>query len=76
MSEGDIRADDPADIWTPDADQADQVADDAPEADAVEQRQDIVEREAGELPDVPDDVDPADATEQHRVVDFDEDDYR
>ena len=76
MSEGDIRANDPADIWAPGADQSDQVADDAPEADAVEQRQDIVEREAGEPPGVPDDVDPADATEQHRVVDFDEDDYR
>jgi hypothetical protein len=77
MSESDIRAADPADIWPPEEEEPpDRVADDAPEGDAVEQQQRIVERESDEPQSVPDDVDPADAAEQNRVVDFDEDDYR
>ncbi|NJQ00961.1 hypothetical protein [Streptomyces zingiberis] len=48
-----------------------------PEADAAEQRAEIVEHERPALPDhVPDSADPADALEQSRVVEIDEEDYR
>ncbi|MGK5551257.1 hypothetical protein ACSNOI_06550 [Actinomadura kijaniata] len=54
--------------------------DDAPEADAAEQRAALVEDEdeegAGWPRTVPFDADEADAAEQDRVVDLDEDDYR
>jgi len=74
MSESDIHADTP--IWSAEPDLPDSAGDDAPEADAVEQRQEVVERDTGEPPSFPDDVDPADAAEQQRVVTYDEDDYR
>ncbi|HEU0041651.1 MAG TPA: hypothetical protein VFQ15_04795 [Jiangellaceae bacterium] len=50
--------------------------DDASEADVVEQRRDVVDRErvVGTLSS--DEVDPADAYEQTQVVEYDEDDYR
>ena len=76
MSESDIHADEAEDIWSPDGDLPDPETDDAPEADAVEQRQEVVGHEPGEQPNVAYDVDPADAAEQRRVVDYDEDDYR
>ena len=75
MSDSDIRADDSEDIWSPEG-SPDPGAVDAPEADAVEQQQDVVDHEPDRAESVPDDVNPADAVEQGRPVGFDEDDYR
>ncbi|MCC5035400.1 hypothetical protein DMH02_019820 [Streptomyces sp. WAC 00631] len=48
-----------------------------PEADAAEQRAELLEQEDSPLPDhVPDAANPADAVEQARVVEIDEEDYR
>ncbi|PJE96263.1 hypothetical protein CUT44_20620 [Streptomyces carminius] len=49
----------------------------APEADAAEQRAEVLHRGDAPLtgPESPE-VDPADAAEQARVVELDEDDYR
>ncbi|MCX2969648.1 MULTISPECIES: hypothetical protein [Streptomyces] len=56
---------------------ADEPGEETPEADAAEQRTEVVESEDSPLSgrDL-DAVDPADAAEQARVVDLDEDDYR
>ncbi|MFW6205551.1 MAG: hypothetical protein ACOC96_11290 [Actinomycetota bacterium] len=48
----------------------------APEADAFEQHQEVVEQDEDIPSSMPFDADPADAADQHRVVDYDEDDYR
>ncbi len=51
----------------------------APEADAVEQHQDLRESRVAHTPllhRIPFDVDEADVADQNRVVEFDEDDYR
>lgn len=48
----------------------------APEADSYEQSREIVEHDEDIPPTMPLDADPADAADQHRVVDYDEDDYR
>jgi hypothetical protein len=48
----------------------------APEADAVEQRAEVVPESDEDVGDIPLDVDPADAVEQARTVGGDEDDYR
>jgi hypothetical protein len=74
MSDSDIRADDREDIWSPEG--TDPADADAPEADAVEQQQRVVDDEPDRSESVPDDVNPADAVEQGRPVGFDEDDYR
>ncbi|MGH8823329.1 MAG: hypothetical protein ACRDVN_02485 [Jiangellaceae bacterium] len=74
MSDSDIRADS-EDIWPPEG-APDPGAGDAPEADAVEQQQDVVDREPDLPESVPEGVNPADAVEQGRPVGFDEDDYR
>ncbi|MGH8826221.1 MAG: hypothetical protein ACRDVZ_01225 [Jiangellaceae bacterium] len=50
--------------------------DDASEADVVEQRRDVVDRERVVATPSSDEVDPADAYEQTLLVDYDEDDYR
>ncbi|MFC9972527.1 hypothetical protein ACFVH6_16740 [Spirillospora sp. NPDC127200] len=51
--------------------------DDAPEADAAEQRTVVGPDEGSQWPQqVPFDADEADATEQSREVELDEDDYR
>ncbi|KWW99309.1 hypothetical protein LI90_943 [Carbonactinospora thermoautotrophica] len=50
-----------------------------PEADAVEQHQDLREPRTGAAPllrRIPFDVNEADVADQNRVVEFDEDDYR
>jgi hypothetical protein len=75
MSDNDIRADDSQDVWSS-AGPTDPGAVEAPEADAVEQRQDVVDPEPDLPQSVPDDVNPADAVEQRLPVGFDEDDYR
>ncbi|MGH9032820.1 MAG: hypothetical protein ACRDZV_11900 [Acidimicrobiia bacterium] len=75
MSESDNSADANGDIWSPDR-PPDPGAVDAPEADAVEQRQDVVDHEPDQPQSVPDDVNPADAVEQRRAVGYDDDDYR
>jgi hypothetical protein len=49
---------------------------DAAEADVVEQRRDVVNREPVASTPSSAEVDPADAYEQTQVVDYDEDDYR
>ena len=76
MSENDLRTDE-SDVVEQSHTVPDDVAEspDAPEADAYEQRRDLVEREP-ERTHLPDDVDPADAYEQALVVEYDEDDYR
>ncbi|REE95876.1 hypothetical protein [Thermomonospora umbrina] len=53
-------------------------ADEAPEADAAEQRAALTDGEdrAGERTEVPFDANEADTAEQDRVVELDEDDYR
>jgi hypothetical protein len=48
----------------------------APEADAVEQRAEVVPEDDDAVGEIPLDVDPADAVEQHRTVAGDDDDYR
>lgn len=75
MSDSDIRADDSQDSWAPEG-PTDPGAVEAPEADAVEQQQDVVDPEPDSPQSVPDDVNPADAVEQGLPVGFDEDDYR
>jgi hypothetical protein len=47
-----------------------------PDADAAEQRLDLLQRRDAPITERPDDVDDADAAEQRRVVALDEDDYR
>ncbi|XVQ12792.1 hypothetical protein ACQP1W_09615 [Spirillospora sp. CA-255316] len=74
MSEMNEAEPDRATAAEPDA----ELSDDAPEADAAEQR--IALRDDEDRPDwpqpVPFDADEADAAEQRRVVELDEDDYR
>lgn len=48
----------------------------APEADASEQRTEVVEGAEKLRPTLPDEVDPADRVEQERDVVLDEDEYR
>ncbi|HEY9412261.1 MAG TPA: hypothetical protein VIP77_21965 [Jiangellaceae bacterium] len=76
MSDDEIRPDEaePAEVLASDDSRPE--AADAPEADAVEQLQEVVEH-ASPLPTaLPDDADQADAYEQSLVVEYDEDDYR
>jgi hypothetical protein len=54
----------------------DPVSVEAPEADAVEQRADVVPEDDDPVAEIPLDVDPADVVEQHRTVGGDDDDYR
>jgi hypothetical protein len=75
MSESDLRTGDAGDVWSA-PDEPDEPNLETPEADAVEQQQDVVDSAPDEPPDVPYDVDPADAAEQSRTVGYDEDDYR
>jgi hypothetical protein len=75
MSESDVRTNDTDDIWSSREDPAGPDLE-TPEADAVEQQQDVVDTPADEPPQVPYDVNPADAAEQGRAVGYDEDDYR
>lgn len=75
MSESDVRTSAADDVWSSRDDQAGPDLE-TPEADAVEQQQDVVETTPDEPPKVPYDVNPADAAEQSRSVEFDEDDYR
>ncbi|MBD0291947.1 MAG: hypothetical protein ICV70_00030 [Jiangellaceae bacterium] len=72
MSESDIS--EVEDVWSPGAEPVEPDLE-APEADAVEQQQDVLVAD-DEPPAVPYDVDPADAAEQSRTVPYDEDDYR
>ncbi len=48
----------------------------ANEADAAEQRLDVLEDDEAAAEPVPDEANEADAAEQHRPVPLDEDDYR
>jgi hypothetical protein len=75
------------DIEAPDGDVAEQqdyqqtvgsadLAVETPEADAVEQQQDVQSGRITPLPGLPDGVPEADALEQAHPVEFDEDDYR
>jgi hypothetical protein len=75
MSESDVRTGAADDVWSSRNDR-DEPDIETPEADAVEQQQDVVDNPPDEPPEVPYDVDPADAAEQSRSVEFDEDDYR
>jgi hypothetical protein len=75
MSEGDVRTSDTEGVWSSPAD-LDEPDLETPEADAVEQQQEVVDTPPDEVPDVPYDVDPADAAEQSRSVGYDEEDYR
>jgi hypothetical protein len=75
MSESDVRTSATDDVWSSRNDR-DEPDIETPEADAVEQQQDVVDTAPDEPPEVPYDVDPADAAEQSRSVGFDEDDYR
>jgi hypothetical protein len=54
----------------------DPVSVEAPEADAVEQRAEVVPEDDDTVAEIPLDVDPADVVEQHRTVGGDDDDYR
>jgi hypothetical protein len=75
MSESDVRTSEAERGWASREDPSG--ADlETPEADAVEQQQDVVDTPPDEIPHVPYDVDPADAAEQSRSVGYDEDDYR
>ena len=75
MSESDVRTSADDGVWSSRDDQAGPDLE-TPEADAVEQQQDVVDTAPDEPPEVPYDVNPADAAEQSRSVEFDEDDYR
>jgi len=75
MSDSDVRTSDPAEVWAS-RDVPDQPDLETPEADAVEQQQEVVDTPPEDPPEVPYDVDPADAAEQSRAVGYDEDDYR
>ena len=75
MSDSDVRAGEADDVWS--SPEEPEVTDlETPEADAVEQHQDVVDTPRDEPPEVPYDVDPADAAEQSRAIGYDEDDYR
>jgi hypothetical protein len=77
MSESDLPVEiDPADVEITPGD--DEPAIEAPEADAAEQRTEIVDREdrGDRVDELPVEADPADRSEQERVVDLGEDDYR
>lgn len=63
----------PGPVLPPTGDRADV---EAPLADAVEQRTELLDTADGSPVPVPYEVDPADRAEQQRVVDLDEDDYR
>lgn len=76
MFQRDFRPDDPDDVVAAVTDDAGPEDPEAPEADAAEQRRDLVTHGEDEQPFIPFDVNPADAAEQHRVVEYDEDDYR
>jgi hypothetical protein len=75
MSDSDVRTGDAADVWSS-RDDPDTADIETPEADAVEQQQEVVDTPPDEPLDVPYDVNPADAAEQSRTVGYDEDDYR
>jgi hypothetical protein len=53
-----------------------EVSIETPEADAVEQHQEMRQRVGTLRRELPIDVDPGDAAEQDRVVDLDDDEYR
>ncbi|TMR95539.1 hypothetical protein [Nonomuraea basaltis] len=53
-----------------------EVSIETPEADAVEQHQDMRENHGRPRRELPLDVDPGDAAEQDRVVELDDDEYR
>jgi hypothetical protein len=75
MSESDVRTGEVDEVWSA-RDEPDGPDLETPEADAVEQRREVVEDEPDQPPQVPLEVDPADAAEQSRTVGYDEDDYR
>ena len=76
MSDDEIRPDevDAAEVLAPDGSRLEDP--EAPEADAVEQLQEVVEHASPQPAALPDDADQADAYEQSLVVEYDEDDYR
>lgn len=76
MSESDFRPEDPDEVRTSADPPGVESGVESPEADAAEQLRELVEPESDDPPNPAYDVDPADAAEQHRVVDFDEGDYR
>ncbi len=69
-------ADDLAATETPVATSGDLDTVEVDEADAVEQRAEIVPEGDDPIAEIPLDVDPADAVEQRRAVEGDDDDYR
>jgi hypothetical protein len=75
MSESDVRMSEEGQLWSS-RDEPDEPDLETPEADAVEQHQDVVDTPPDEPPEIPYDVNPADAAEQSRTVEYDEDDYR
>jgi hypothetical protein len=75
MSESEVRTSEADDVWSSGDDREGPDLE-TPEADAVEQQQDVVDTPPDEPPEVPYDVNPADAAEQSRSVGYDEDDYR
>lgn len=48
----------------------------APEADAAEQRAEVVDTEEQQSPEAPIEADPADRAEQERLVELGDDEYR
>ncbi len=75
MSESDVRTSETENTWSPGNEPG--ASDlETPEADAVEQQQEVIDTPRDEAPEVPYDVDPADAADQSRSVGYDDDDYR
>jgi hypothetical protein len=75
MSESDVRTSQAEGTWSSGNEPGTSDLE-TPEADAVEQQQEVVDTPADETPEVPYDVDPADAADQSRSVGYDDDDYR
>jgi hypothetical protein len=75
MSESDVRTSEAEGTWSSGNEPGTSDLE-TPEADAVEQQQEVVDTPADETPEVPYDVDPADAADQSRSVGYDDDDYR
>ena len=75
MSESDVRTSEAGGTWSS-GNEPGAAELETPEADAVEQQQEVVDTPPDDTPEVPYDVDPADAAEQSRSVGYDDDDYR